>query len=160
MKDSYPLNVNDRTVNSENSVKSLEIEIDNKLLFEQHSSTLCNKASKQLNAIEKYKNSWVLRKKKFFLIVLYTQTFIILLFGSYKSLYKIEKIQERALRLLHNDFASDCAELPKKSGKGTMEIKRLRYLALEIFKTVNNLNPCYMMDIFSKTTYLTHKPWT
>ena len=160
MKDSYPLNVNDRTVNSENSVKSLEIEIDNKLFFEQHSSTLCNKASKQLNAIEKYKNSWVLRKKKFFLIVLYTQTFIILLFGSYKSLYKIEKIQERALRLLHNDFASDCAELPKKSGKGTMEIKRLRYLALEIFKTVNNLNPCYMMDIFSETTYLTHKPWT
>ena len=39
-----------------------------------------------------------------------------------------------------------------------MEIKLLRCLALEIFKTVNNLNPYYMKEIFSKTTNLTHGP--
>ena len=39
-----------------------------------------------------------------------------------------------------------------------MEIKRLRCLALEIFKTVNNLNPYYMKEIFSKTINLTHRP--
>ena len=38
-----------------------------------------------------------------------------------------------------------------------MEIKRLRCLALEIFKTLNNLNPYYMKGIFSKTTNLTHR---
>ena len=43
-------------------------------------------------------------------------------------------MQERALKLLHNDFTSDYAELLKKSGKTTMEIKRLRCLALEISK--------------------------
>ena len=37
MKDSYPLNINDRTINSENSVKRLGIEIDNKPSFEQQS---------------------------------------------------------------------------------------------------------------------------
>ena len=51
MKDSYPLNVNDLTINSENSVKVLGIEIDNKLSFEKHIFTLCNNASNQLNAI-------------------------------------------------------------------------------------------------------------
>ena len=30
--------------------------------------------------------------------------------------------------------------------------------SIEIFKTVNNLNPYYMMEIFSKTTNLTHRP--
>ena len=30
-----------------------------------------------------------------------------------------------------------------------MKIKRLRVLAIEIFKTVNNLNPNYMKDIFT-----------
>ena len=39
-----------------------------------------------------------------------------------------------------------------------MEIKRLRCLALEIFKTVNNLNRYYMKEIFSKTTNLTLRP--
>ena len=32
-----------------------------------------------------------------------------------------------------------------------MEIKRLRWLALEIFKNKNNLDPYYMKEIFSKT---------
>ena len=76
-------------------------------------------------------------------------------FCSSKSLYKIEKIQERVFRLLHNDFASDYAELFKKSGKATMELKRLRCLALKIFKTVKNLNPYHTKEIFSKTTNLT-----
>ena len=53
VKDSYPLNINDRTISSENSVKFLAIETDNKLSFEQHISTLCYKASNQLNAIER-----------------------------------------------------------------------------------------------------------
>ena len=30
----------------------------------------------------------------------------------------------------------------------TMEIKRYRTLAIEIYKTVNDLNPAYMRDIF------------
>ena len=47
-------------------------------------------------------------------------------FCSSKSLYKIEKIQERTLRLLHYDFASDYAELLRKSSKATMETKRIR----------------------------------
>ena len=38
-------------------------------------------------------------------------------FCSSKSLNKIEKIQERALRLLRNDFTSDYSELLNKSGK-------------------------------------------
>ena len=39
-----------------------------------------------------------------------------------------------------------------------MEMKLLRCIALEIFKTVNKLNPYYMKESFSKTTNLTHRP--
>ena len=39
-----------------------------------------------------------------------------------------------------------------------MEVKRLRILGIEIFKTLNNLNPRFMKDIFHKTKWLTHKP--
>ena len=77
-------------------------------------------------------------------------------FCSSKSVYKTEKIQKRTLRLLHNDFPSNYAELLKKSGIATIEIKRLRRLAIEIFKTDSNLNPYYRKVIFSKTINLTH----
>ena len=39
-----------------------------------------------------------------------------------------------------------------------MEVKRLRTLAIEIFKTLQHLNPIFMEDIFQKTKWLSHKP--
>ena len=45
-----------------------------------------------------------------------------------------------ALRFLLNDYESDCKILLKKSSKCTMEVRRLRTLALETIKTLNNLN--------------------
>ena len=47
------------------------------------------------------------------------------------------------------DYCSDYDVLLRKSGKVTIEIKRLKVLAIEIFKTVNNLNLNYIKDIFT-----------
>ena len=65
MKDSYSLNINQELINSENSVKLFGVEIDNKLSFEKHISTLVKKASNQLNAISRIQQFMGLRKKKF-----------------------------------------------------------------------------------------------
>ena len=72
-----------------------------------------------------------------------------------ESIRKIEKIQKRYLRIVLDDYDSDYDVLLRKSGKVTMEIKRLRVLAIDIFKTVNNLNSNYTKDeryIHTKTT--------
>ena len=37
-----------------------------------------------------------------------------------------------------------------------MEVKRLRTLGLEVFTTLNNLNPALMEEIFHRTKWLTH----
>ena len=39
-----------------------------------------------------------------------------------------------------------------------MEKKRLRIVALEVLKTLNDMNPEYMNEIFQKTVFTTHKP--
>ena len=49
MKDSYALNINKQTINSENCIKLLGIKIDNTLSFDKYISNLCKKASNQLN---------------------------------------------------------------------------------------------------------------
>ena len=161
MKDSYPLNVNEQKINSENCVKLLGIEIENKLRFEHYISKLCKKAGNQLNAIGRIQKYMDFKEKEIILNSFAYSSFnycpLVWHFCSSKSLNKIEKIQERELRLLHNDFTSDYSELLNKSGKPSMEVKRLRTLALEIFKTFNNLNPDYMKEIFFKITNLTHR---
>ena len=66
-----------------------------------------------------------------------------------ESIRKIEKTQKRCLRIVLYDYDSDDDVLLRQSGKVTTETKRLRILAIEILKTVNNLNPNYMKDIFT-----------
>ena len=39
-----------------------------------------------------------------------------------------------------------------------MEIKRLRILALEIFKTLNNLNPSYLTEMLQKASFASSRP--
>ena len=75
-------------------------------------------------------------------------------FCSSKSLNKIENIQKRALRYLHNDCISDYDNL-KKSEQCTVEVKRLGILALEIFKVINKQSPSFMKELFNmrKGTY-------
>ena len=40
-----------------------------------------------------------------------------------------------------------------------MEFKRLRTLATEIFKTLNDINPNYMKEIFYLSSHETHKKY-
>ena len=75
-----------------------------------------------------------------------------------RSTNKIESIQKRALRLLYNDYTSTYDSLLAKANKPSMEIKRYRTLALEIFKTLNDLNPTYMQDLFYLRSSFARRP--
>ena len=71
-------------------------------------------------------------------------------FCSANSVRKIEQSQTRALRIFHNGFDIGYKTLLDKSGKCTMEVKRLITLTLEVFKTLNNLNPAFIQEIFHR----------
>ena len=58
-------------------------------------------------------------------------------------------MQLRCLKIIYNDYSSNYQTLLKLSQKLSMEIKRLRNLALEIFIIINNLNPSFMESLFS-----------
>ena len=68
-------------------------------------------------------------------------------FSSCNTIRKIEKIQKRCLKIILNEYESDYETLPRNNNKPTMEIRRLRTLAVEIFKTLNEINPHYMKNI-------------
>ena len=70
------------------------------------------------------------------------------MFSTAKSLNKIESLQKRALRFLYNDYSTSYEGLLEKSGKVKMSVNMLRNLCVEIYKTINKLNPEFMNNIF------------
>ena len=59
------LTINNAEIKSKESVTILGIEIDNKLNFEKHVSTICKKANNQPNAIRRIGADQGKRKKKY-----------------------------------------------------------------------------------------------
>ena len=150
----HKMNFSGFEITTEKIVNLLGIDIDYKLNFNKHIGSLCKKAGGQLNAICRM-GKYVGEDEKKVLI----QSFVyanfnycplVWFFSSPESLRKIERIQERALRILYNDFNSDTSVLLTKANNTTFLIKQHKNLAIEIFKTLKNLNPDYMKDIFIK----------
>ena len=73
---------------------------------------------------------------------------LVWMFSIATSLKKIENLQKRALRFLYNNYQLTYEELLDKANSSTMNVKRLRFLCVEIYKTINNLNPSFMKQIF------------
>ena len=70
------------------------------------------------------------------------------MFSSAKSLNKIESLQKRALCYLYSDYESSYDTLLAKSDKVTVKASRLRRLCVEIYRSINSINPSFMNEIF------------
>ena len=80
-------------------------------------------------------------------------------FSTNKSIEKIENIRKRCLRLTLNDYKSDYKTLLDQSGKKSMKIRRIKTLAIEIFKTVYEPIPNFMKTIFTSKTNARVRPF-
>ena len=63
----------------------------------------------------------------------------------------MNRIQERALRIVCKDYVSNFAQLLEKDSPVTIHIRNLQVLATEIFKERNNLSPPIVQNIFRTT---------
>ena len=62
---------------------------------------------------------------------------------------KIEKIQERALRIIYRNYDSLYPELLRNAGAYTMLDKRLRSMLLHVFKSLKGMNAKCLNDMYS-----------
>ena len=73
---------------------------------------------------------------------------------------KREKIQERVLRLLYNDSYSSYNILLIKTARPTMEVSRLRRLAIKVFKTLKSFNQDFMHTDFRRNGLVVNRAKT
>ena len=60
----------------------------------------------------------------------------------------MEKIQNRALRMVLDNYESDYETLLQKAKMQTPHVGKIKTLATEIHKTLHSLNPSYINEIF------------
>ena len=56
-------------------------------------------------------------------------------------------MQERALRFVCDDYISSCIKLLEKALVPSLQIRRIRTMALETYKIVNKLSPVCLHDL-------------
>ena len=146
------------TIFSSNEIDLLGVTID----INSHITKICRNSSRQHNALKRPGFYIPLDTCKIlinsFIISNFNYCPLVWHFSTAKQLHKIKKIQERVLRFLHDDYVSDYLTLIKAGGS---EVRLMRYLCVEIYKTLNDLNPGYMKDIFQvqQSAYSTRRPY-
>ena len=102
--------ISDDCINTEKIVKLLGVHIDDKLNFSHHSSTICKKAARQINALQR-----ICKHLDFYSKLKIYESFVASNFEYCSIVYnsfsngqdrKVEELNKRALRLICNDYTS------------------------------------------------------
>lgn len=149
-----PLNINNEIIKSSKEVVLLGITIDNKLSFSNHITNICKKAANQLNAIKRLQKHFSLTTKKqmikTFVLSQFNYCPLVWHFCGKGSIHKMEKLQERALRFIIDDYVSDYNQILEKNGESMLYLKRVRIMAQEVYKAINGLSPNYTKELLSE----------
>ena len=117
----------------------LGITTDHELKFDDHVNHLCKKASLKLNALARIAPFMNVSKKpiimKSFIEPQFAYCPLIWIFHSGGLNNKINRIHERALRIIYNDKSSSNIELLTKDRSVTKHHRSIRVFAIEIYKS-------------------------
>ena len=159
------LNINNEEIEASKEVTLLGVVIDNKLSFATHVSVLCQKAARILNAIKR-QNSFIIEKNirqmvaNAYVLSQFNYCPLVWHFCGKGGIHKIENIHERVLRFIHDDYNTEYEELQKFSNTTTLYLKRVRIMAQEVYKAINDQSPKYSQELLRSrhSKYPTRRP--
>ena len=149
-------------VASSNSEELLGVVIDSEATFAKHIENLCRKTYKKLHALVRVVNFMTLEKHR-----LVMKTFAFSQFNycplawmchSRKINNKVNRLQERALRIIYNDKRSTFYQLLEIDKSVAIHTRNLQYLVTEIFKVEIGISPIIMTEIFKFCDNTTYNP--
>ena len=148
--------IDEEIITGSKSVKLLGINIDNKLDFNKHVSTICNKVSLKLHALARISHLMSTDKLKLIMKAFIESQFsycpLIWMFHSRTLNNRINRLHERALRIAYKDTKSSFEKLLELDHSVCIHHRNLQKLATEIFKVKNNISPVFMKNVFPETS--------
>ena len=132
------------------SLERLGTVVEKSLNFSNHISKIAKKVGKQLDVLSRFRNILSCSTK----MCLY-KSFIIPHFSYCSSVWqncskadssKLEKLNERALRYIHDDFSTDYQDLAGSNGGRLDDRHKIDILKI-VFKALNNQLPSYITNM-------------
>ena len=149
---SISFKVDNEIITPSESIKILGVHLDKDLSFTKHVSNLCKTTARQVNILGRLTKQLSHESK---LKILHS--FIMSNFNYCSLIYhesgstnerKLEKIQERALRTVFNDFQTVYSELLTKANMNKLHCKRSKKLIEHVYKVIHNLSPLFPPDYY------------
>ena len=136
--------------------KILRVIIDNKLRFKSRVKNQCKKTSRKIWALSRLINYLKNSKKKMIFNALIKSQFsycpLVWMFCSRQTNNMINKIHERALRIVLNDHFSDFETMLLNMNDITIHHRNIQTLMIELFKIKYDLAPPIMDSLLNRRT--------
>ena len=121
------------------------------LKFDTHVSETCKKSFPAVSSLKKFGSIFNQARKTYlynsFIASNFSYCPLAWHFCSVSSTNKLDKVQERVLRFINNDYSSSIHDLLKSTNTQPLHVRRLKKMACEVFKIVNKLSPEYINDL-------------
>ena len=150
--DRVSVNVDGFKIDKSDTEKLLGVKFDKKLTFDDHISDICKKAGRKISALARVTPYMGIAKKNILMNAFFTSQFsycpLVWMCHSSTNNNKINRLDERSLRIVYNDKQSSFNELLEKDGSVSIHMRNIQILATEMYKLINNLSPPIMNRVF------------
>ena len=148
----FSINIDNEVIKNSNNKKLLGINLNNRLGFDTHVANICSRVSKKLHALARISQYMSIHKRRMTMKAFIASEFgycpLVWMFHSRKLNSRVNKLHERALRIVYQDYASSFTELLEKDNSTTIHNKNIQFLATELFKVKNVLSQPFMNEMF------------
>ena len=131
------------TVESSPCEELLVITIDSELRFHKHAISLCSKANQKFSPLAKIAKYLTINQQKIILNSFITAQFSydLLIWTCHSTTFnnKTNRIQDRPLRIIYNDYKSNSKELLEWDYPFTIHERNIQYLPVKSYKVVRLL---------------------
>ena len=148
----FSANIDNAVIQNSTTEKLLGITIDYKLSFDSHVSNLCKKAGQKLNALARIASYMNINHRRIVMKAFIHSQFgycpIVWMTHSRTLNNRINRIHERALRIVYKDSDSSFETLLERDNSTTIHMRNIHSLVTELYKVKNQISPKLMTDIF------------
>ena len=147
-KDQASIKTDNTSIKRSSSKKLLGVLIDNKITFNNHISNLCKEASNKLHVLAQISEYMAKEKLRTIMNTFFSSQFaycpLICMFHNRTLNDRINNLQERALRLVHNDNTFSFYKLLQKDNSFTIHHQNIQKLTLEKYRIKHRIAPKIM----------------